>query len=81
MITVNIDKAKAVSHDLRRKARAEEFAPLDDVIAKRIPGKDPDQVELERQAIRDKFAEIQSQIDACQDAAALRQIVKTELGI
>jgi len=29
MITVNIDKAKAIAHDKRRAARAAEFAPLD----------------------------------------------------
>ena len=39
MITVNINKAKAIAHDVRRAKRAEEFAPLDEIIAKQIPGK------------------------------------------
>jgi hypothetical protein len=29
MITINIDKAKAIAHDKRREARSAEFAPLD----------------------------------------------------
>ncbi len=29
MITINIDKAKAIAHDKRRQARSAEFAPLD----------------------------------------------------
>ena len=28
MITINLDKAKTISHDIRRQKRAEEFAPL-----------------------------------------------------
>ena len=28
MITINITKAKAIGHDMRRAARAEEFKPL-----------------------------------------------------
>jgi hypothetical protein len=33
----DIDKCKAIGHDKRRAARAVEFAPLDEVIAKQIP--------------------------------------------
>jgi hypothetical protein len=29
MITVNVDKAKGIAHEVRRAKRAEEFAPLD----------------------------------------------------
>jgi hypothetical protein len=64
MIIVNIDKAKAIGHEIRRKKREEEFAPLDTVIMKQIPGKDAQAAEYERQAIRDKYAVIQSNIDA-----------------
>lgn len=64
MITIDLDKAKQIGHDIRRAKRAEEFAPLDEVIAKQIPGKDPAEVESERQAIRDKYAEAQVAIDA-----------------
>ena len=64
MITVNIDKAKAIAHDVRRAARAEEFKPLDEVVMKQIPGTDVQAVEAQRQAIRDKYAEMQTAIDS-----------------
>ena len=64
MITINIDKAKTIAHDMRRAARAEEFKPHDEVIMKQIPGNDFTQAEAARQAIREKYAAIQEQIDA-----------------
>lgn len=64
MIVVNIDKAKVIAHELRRAARAEDFKPLDEVIAKQIPGTDVQTVEVERQAIREKYAVMQKSIDA-----------------
>lgn len=64
MIVVNIDKAKTIAHDMRRAARAEEFKPHDEVIMKQIPGVDAQAAEAARQAIREKYAEIQEQIDA-----------------
>lgn len=76
MIVINIDKAKAVAHDMRRAARAEEFKPYDDAIAKQIPGNDFTQAEAARQAIRDKYAVIQEQIDA----AATPEEIKAALG-
>ena len=64
MITINIDKAKAIAHDVRRAARAEEFKPLDEVIMKQIPNTDVQAVEEQRQAVRDKYAAMQAAIDA-----------------
>jgi hypothetical protein len=64
MIIINIDKAKAIGHDMRRAARAEEFAPHDAVIAKAIPGADAVAAETARQAIREKYTDIQVNIDA-----------------
>lgn len=72
MITVNIEKAKAIGHDMRRTARAEEFEPLDEVVMKQIPGSDVQAIEAERQAIRDKYAEIQTQIDAATTAEDIK---------
>jgi hypothetical protein len=63
MITINIDKAKAIAHDIRRAARAEEFKPLDDIIAKQIPGVSAQEAEAQRQAVRDKYAAMQQAID------------------
>ncbi len=64
MIKINIDKAKAIAHDMRRAARAEEFEPLDNIIAKQIPGAAAQDAEAQRQAIRDKYAVVQANIDA-----------------
>jgi hypothetical protein len=64
MIVININKAKAVAHDMRRTARAEEFKPHDEIIMKQIPGADAQQAEAARQAIREKYANIQAGIDA-----------------
>jgi len=63
MITINITKAKAVAHDLRRAARSVEFQPYDDAIAKQIPGQ-AEGAETARAAIRTKYAEMQTAIDA-----------------
>ena len=76
MITINITKAKAIGHDMRRVARAEEFKPFDEAIAKQIPGA-ADGAEAERQAIREKYAAIQTDIDA----AATPEEIKAALGI
>jgi hypothetical protein len=72
MITINLFKAKAVAHDIRRQRRAEEFAPLDEVIMKQIPGTDVQAVEAQRQAIRDKYAVLQSSIDSAEDPDTLK---------
>ena len=77
MITVNIDKAKVISHDKRREARSAEFAPLDEVIMKQIPGTDAAAVEEERQVIRDKYAAIQADINSATNADALKDIIET----
>lgn len=61
MITINIDKAKAIAHDVRRAARAEEFKPLD--VKATIPS-EAEMAELERQAVREKYAAMQVAIDA-----------------
>jgi len=63
MITININKAKTIAHDVRRAARAEEFKPFDDAIAKQIPCQ-AQGAEAERQKIRDKYAQMQTAIDA-----------------
>ena len=59
----DLDKCKGIGHDKRRAARAEEFAPLDEVIAKQIPGVDATKAEASRQVIRDKYSDIQDAID------------------
>ena len=72
MITINIDKAKAIAHDMRRQARAAEFAPLD--IKATIPS-EAAAAEAARQAVRDKYTELQNQIDAAAGVDQLKIIV------
>lgn len=72
MITINIDKAKAIAHDVRRAARAEEFKPLDEVIMKQIPNTDVQAIEVERQAVRDKYAAMQAAIDSAVDVEEIK---------
>lgn len=76
MIVVNLDKAKNIAHNIRREAREQEFAPHDAVIAKQIPGKSAAEAEAARQAIRDKYAQVQTQIDAAQDVDSLKEAIQ-----
>ena len=71
MITINIDKAKTIAHDIRRAAREEEFKPYDDVIAKQIP-EQAEIAEAARQAVRDKYATMQTAIDAATTADEIK---------
>ena len=75
MIKINLNKAKNIAHDRRRAARAEEFKPYDEVIMKQIPGNDYAQAEAARQAIRDKYAALQAQMDAAQTPEELKALL------
>jgi hypothetical protein len=77
MITINLDRAKTISHEIRRQRRAEEFEPLDQVIMRQIPGTDIQAVEAQRQAIRDRYAVVQTTIDSAQDSDQLLTIIQT----
>ena len=68
----DLDKCKAIGHDKRRAARAEEFAPYDEVIAKQIPGVDAAEAEAARQAIRDKYAAVQDAVNAAKTPDAIK---------
>jgi cephalosporin hydroxylase len=76
MITINLNKAKTISHDIRRLKRSEEFQPLDQVIMRQIPGTDIVAIEAQRQLIRDKYAEIQINIDSAQDSDQLLAVLQ-----
>ena len=75
IIIISISKAKAIGHTIRRAARAAEFAPLDDLIAKKIPGTDAAAIEADRQAVRDKYALLQTQIDAAATADEIKAVL------
>jgi len=62
----DLDQCKVIGHNMRREQRAEEFAPLDAMIMKQIPGVNAIKAEASRQVIRDKYSDIQDAIDAAE---------------
>lgn len=73
-IGLNINKAKDIAHEVRRAKRAEEFAPLD--IKATIPA-EAAAAEAARQAVREKYAAMQTAIDA----AATPEEIKAAAGL
>jgi len=73
-IVIDLTKAKAITHDARRTARAAEFAPLD--VKATIPS-EAAAAEAARAAIRTKYADIQTAVDAATDVAALKGIIES----
>jgi hypothetical protein len=69
VITININKAKAIAHDKRREARSAEFALLD--IKATIPS-EATTAEAARQAVRDKYATMQTAIDSASTVDAIK---------
>lgn len=72
MITINIDKAKAIAHDVRRQARAAEFAPLD--VKATIPS-EAAAAEEGRQSVREKYSVMQDAIEAATTTTKLKEII------
>jgi hypothetical protein len=72
LIKVDVEKYRAIVHEKRRAARAEEFAPLD--IKATIPS-EAAQAEAARQAIREKYAALQAQMDAAQTPEELKALL------
>jgi hypothetical protein len=73
-IVIDLTKAKTITHDARRAARAQEFAPLD--VKATIPS-EAVAAEEARAAIRTKYADIQTAVDAAADVAALKGIIES----
>ena len=72
VITINIDKAKTIAHDIRRAARSAEFAPLD--IKATIPS-EAAAAEAAKQVIRDKYAAMQTAIDAATTTNEIKAVM------
>jgi hypothetical protein len=72
MIKINIDKAKDIAHEIRRAARAAEFAPLD--IKATIPS-EAAYAETARAAVRNKYTEIQIAIDNANTVDQLQAVI------
>ena len=73
-IVIDLTKAKAITHTARRAARAQEFAPLD--VKATIPS-EAAAAEEARAAIRTKYADMQTTIDAATDVAALKSVMES----
>jgi hypothetical protein len=75
MIRIDLTKAKEIAHEKRREARAEEFKPYDEVIMKQIPGNDMTEAEAARQAIREKYEELQTQMNSAETVEELKALL------
>ena len=75
----DLDKCKEIGHDIRRTKRAEEFAPYDEVIAKQIPGVSATEAEASRQLIRDKYIEMQDNINAASTPEQIKSSLEVTL--
>lgn len=73
-LSINIDKAKDIVHDIRRAKRTSEFAPLDRLVT--IPG-EAEAAEAARRAVREKYAAVQADIDSAPGVAELKLIVES----
>jgi Spy/CpxP family protein refolding chaperone len=72
LITINLSKAKTIAHEIRRQKRSQEFATLD--IQATIPAYAA-QAEAARQEIRDRYAQMQIDIDAANTPEQLKQLI------
>jgi len=75
MIRIDLTKAKDIAHEKRREARAEEFKPHDEIIMKQIPGNDMTEAEAARQAIREKYEELQTQMNSAETVEELKALL------
>ena len=72
MIRIDISKAKEIAHEKRRVARALELAQLD--IQATIPAM-AEQAEAKRAEIRNKYDDLQTQINEANSVDALKDII------
>lgn len=72
-VSIDLAHAKEISHEIRRAARAAEFAPLD--VKATIPA-EAAAAESQRVEVRTRYAELQVAVDGCADAASLRSVLE-----
>lgn len=75
MITINVNKAKDIAHNIRRDKRTKEFKPYDEIIMKQIPNTNLTEVEAARQTIREKYVVIQEEINNATNVNELKTII------
>ena len=72
-VITDLSVAQEIAHELRRTARDSEFLPLDRLATIQS---ETAKVETQRQTIRDKYAAIQTDIDAAATEAELKAIIE-----
>jgi len=78
-LSVDLVKAKSHCHAKRREKRESLFEPHDKKISAQIPNTNTDEIEKIRQEIRLKDAQVQLEIDSCNDLGQLKLIIETYL--
>lgn len=74
-VDINLPKAKTIAHEKRRDIRGRKLKPLDEQIAFQLPNANPQTVEQQRAAIRNKDAQVQADIDKAATADELENIL------
>jgi hypothetical protein len=77
-IEIDLDRAKAIAHDIRRRRRADELAPHDRVISLKIPGASADKAEAARAAIRTRYNAMQDAIDSAASVEDLQRLLSPQ---
>lgn len=72
-VEINLDDAKVIAHEYRRRSRDEEMKPLDVKVT--IPG-EVDAAEASRADLRLQYADIQTQIDDAKTVEELEIVTK-----
>ena len=78
MITINLGKAKTIAHEVRRRARDEEFKPLDVKVT--IPS-EATQAEDQRQVVRNNDDALQVRIEDSSTPEELAVIIAPSLSM
>lgn len=73
MIKVNLEKAKGISHQIRRNVRQVEFKEYDVLVTVPMYA---EQAEVKRQEIRDRHAQIQTNVDNATNEQELKEAIK-----
>jgi hypothetical protein len=77
-VAVSVEAARLIAHDKRRALRQQQLAPLDEALALKIPGTDELQIESQRQALRDGYAQMQQAIDAATTPEQLKAALNAD---
>ena len=75
MITINMNKAKVIAHDVRRSVRNADFAPLD--IKATIPS-EAEAAEASRATIRAADADLQISMDSASTTDELQALMPAQ---